>query len=187
MQSVPRYQPRLVSPTASLREQFLAAVAEFKVPFIDIQGAGGFRLPDPTVDFDAWLHGTLQLADRAEPAPDGLVKASAWWVVDDGPAPGTVLGFIQVRHTLSDFLLNVGGHVGYAVTPSARRQGIATFALGAIKPLAAELGIDSLLVTCDQTNEGSRRTIEKCGGVLEDLRQHEGVIKRRYWVPTSGA
>jgi predicted acetyltransferase len=47
-------------------------------------------------------------------------------------------------------------------------------------PLAAGLGIDPVLVTCDIDNEASRRTIEHNGGVYEDTR--EG--KLRFWVPS---
>ena len=47
-------------------------------------------------------------------------------------------------------------------------------------PVAAGHGIDPVLVTCDQDNIGSRRTIEANGGVLEDVRG----VKLRFWVPT---
>jgi predicted acetyltransferase len=46
--------------------------------------------------------------------------------------------------------------------------------------VAADRGIQRVLVTCDVDNEASRRTIERNGGVYEDTR--EG--KLRYWVPT---
>jgi predicted acetyltransferase len=64
--------------------------------------------------------------------------------------------------------------------PSARRRGHATAALAQSLRLAAGLGIDPALVTCDDTNVASRQVIEKNGGVLEDVREH----KMRFWVPT---
>jgi predicted acetyltransferase len=99
-------------------------------------------------------------------------------------ADGEVVGRISLRHVLTPWLLEVGGHVGYAVRPSARRRGHATRALALVLPLAAARGIDPVLVTCDADNVGSRRVIEANGGVLEDRRGE----KLRYWVPTtSGA
>ena len=65
--------------------------------------------------------------------------------------------------------------------PSARRRGVATAALAAALPVAAALGIDPALLTCDDDNVASGRVIETNGGVLEDVR--DGI--RRYWVPTS--
>jgi predicted acetyltransferase len=47
-------------------------------------------------------------------------------------------------------------------------------------PIAAGLGIDPALVTCDTDNDASRKVIEACGGELEDERNG----KLRYWIPT---
>ena len=111
------------------------------------------------------------------PRPTGHVPCTFFWVVDDAD-PGTYLGSLSIRHRLTPFLLEVGGHIGYSVRPSARRRGIATAALRAALPEAAALGIHEVLVTCDDDNIGSARVIEANGGVLEDVRGD----KRRYWV-----
>ena len=88
-----------------------------------------------------------------------------------------------MRHRLTPLLLEVGGHIGYDVRPSARRQGHATAMLRAALPVANGLGIDPALITCDATNTGSRLVIERNGGELED----ERFGKLRYWVATSPA
>jgi len=49
--------------------------------------------------------------------------------------------------------------------------------------ISAELGIDRVLVTCEQDNPASARTIERCGGVLEDERR----TLRRYWIELARA
>ena len=92
-----------------------------------------------------------------------------------------VVGRISLRHTLTPWLLEVGGHIGYAVRPTARRRGHATTALGLMLRVAAERGIDPVLVTCDDDNVGSRRVIEANGGVLEDVRNR----KMRFWLPSA--
>ena len=85
-----------------------------------------------------------------------------------------------MRHRVNESLLVVGGHIGYAVRPSARRRGVATAALRLALGMAARLGIDPALVTCEDDNVASARTIEANAGVLEDVRG----TSRRYWVPT---
>ena len=45
---------------------------------------------------------------------------------------------------------------------------------------AKELGLERVLLTCDEDNVGSRLTIENAGGVYEDSRKD----KRRYWIAT---
>ena len=64
----------------------------------------------------------------------------------------------------------VGGHIGYDMRPSARCRGHATAMLRAALPVAGALGIDQALITCDADNVGSRRVIERNGGILEDQR-----------------
>lgn len=97
-----------------------------------------------------------------------------------GGRAGVYFGRLDIRHRLTPALLVVGGHIGYAVRPSARRQGHATAMLRAALPVAHELGIVQALVTCDASNEGSRRAIERNGGVLEDQRG----AKLRFWIAT---
>ena len=99
-----------------------------------------------------------------------------WWV--DGDA---FLGRLSIRHRLTPLLLEVGGHIGYDVRPSARRLGHATAMLGAALPVASALAIDPALLTCDVTNVASRKVIERNGGRLED----ERAGKLRFWVPTA--
>jgi len=108
-----------------------------------------------------------------------LVPSTTYWWIE-----GTdYLGRISIRHRLTPRLLEIGGHIGYDVRPSARRRGHATAMLQAVLPHAHDLGIDPALLTCDTDNVASRKVIEASGGVFEDERSG----KLRFWVPTSGA
>ncbi|MBB5872802.1 putative acetyltransferase [Allocatelliglobosispora scoriae] len=176
----------LISPDPRCRESFLAAMAEFQA-----EGRGGSddrtMIGSELRDFaDTWHDPaafeifTRFLRDQAlesSPRPEHFVPSTTlWWVEGD-----EYLGRLAIRHRLSPFLLEVGGHIGYDVRPTARRRGHATAMLRAALPIALELGIDPALVTCDDTNIASRRVIEANGGVLEDQRGD----KLRFWVPCS--
>jgi predicted acetyltransferase len=100
-----------------------------------------------------------------------------------------IVGRASIRHRLSEHWGHVNGHIGYFVLPEFRRRGCATAILRLALRLAREkLGLPRVLVTCDQDNIGSIKTIEKCGGILEnvvtlpDLR----APKHRYWIDTEG-
>jgi predicted acetyltransferase len=99
---------------------------------------------------------------------------------------GNLIGRTSIRHELNDFLFNFGGHIGYGVRPSYRRQGFATEVLRQSLAYARELGITEVLVTCLDNNEGSKRVIESHGGLLENKVEFEGALLRRYWI-TSGS
>jgi predicted acetyltransferase len=134
------------------------------------------RLADPDV-FAEFCARTVALAQPATPRPAGWVTGTYLWVVDDDQ----VVGRISLRHALTPWLVEVGGHIGYAVRPTARRRGVATRALALMLPVAAARGLDQVLVTCDTTNTASRKVIEANGGVLEDERNG----KLRFWIPTA--
>jgi predicted acetyltransferase len=101
-----------------------------------------------------------------------------------------IVGRASIRHALNDFLERVGGHIGYAVVPEFRRRGHATEILRLSLALARDrLGIRRALVTCDDDNAGSIRTIEKNGGLLYDVVTGPdlGKPKRRYWIEVGNA
>jgi len=172
---------QLVLPTTRLHFSWLSARDEWgrgvHQPGAALWRADGCDL-DSEGGFTAWVTRLRRDADPSTPLPDALVHATTWWIVDDD----TFLGSIQLRHDLNEHLLASGGHIGYGIRPSARGRGHATWALGAVLDEARILGLPKVLLTCDEDNEPSQRTIERYGGVLEDIRDtHEGV-KRRYWI-----
>ena len=72
--------------------------------------------------------------------------------------------------------------IGYGIRPSARGRGVATWALRSVLPRASALGLEKVLVTCDDSNLASAQVIMKAGGVLEDVRPTELGLTRRYWI-----
>jgi predicted acetyltransferase len=115
-----------------------------------------------------------QIHPAAQPCPEQEHWAPRWIVED-----GRILGAFALRHYFDDLL----GWVGYGVRPSARRRGVATWALGTVLEEARDvLGLDRALMICAEDNIASARTIERCGGVLEGIRATELGPERRYWV-----
>lgn len=126
----------------------------------------------------AALVGVLRDAPVPEsPRPRGFVPWTELWMADGEE----YVGRITLRHQLTEALFTWGGHIGYAVRPSARRRGHASAALREMLDVSRRLGVDPVLVTCDVDNVASRRTIEGAGGEYDDTR--EG--KRRYWIHLS--
>ncbi|WP_430640987.1 GNAT family N-acetyltransferase [Couchioplanes caeruleus] len=176
----------LAAPDARHRVSFLAAMAEFAA-----EGRGSAA--DPTElgreirafgaswespeGFAAYVRWLRDQALEDAPRPEGYVPVTNLWMLDgDGYA-----GRLAIRHRLTGALRRAGGHISYDVRPSARRKGLATRMLAAALPVAHGLGIEVAVVTCDVGNVGSRKVIERNGGVLRD--ELDG--KLRFRVPTA--
>ena len=100
----------------------------------------------------------------------------------------SIVGRVSIRHSLNPDLERVGGHLGYVVVPEYRRQGYATEILRqSLKIARQKLGLKRVLVTCDDDNIGSIKTIEKNGGVLDSIvtGTDGDTPTRRYWIATA--
>lgn len=120
----------------------------------------------------------LDAERRGEHLLPGRVPQTTLWLELDGK----YLGRVAIRHMLNEHLLLVGGHIGYDIRPTERRAGYGTIALRLALPKALELGLERVLITCDEENVASRRNIERNGGVLENVVEHAGVRKLRFWL-----
>jgi predicted acetyltransferase len=168
---------QLVQPTVDVHASWLAGIAELQEEerSLDVHLE---ELADPDA-FADYCRKVRAMALPETPRLPGWVPSTTLWWVD--PETGAWHGWLDIRHDLTRELRDVGGHIGYVVRPSSRRQGHATRMLEASKSWAAGHGIDPALVTCDHANVASRKVIEAAGGIDAGHSQ----LKRRYWVPTS--
>lgn len=164
--------------TNSDRTALLEATAAWP-PSESTTFAPGF---DPTGSFEEYVT-LLEAQARGEKLPERWVPSVTLF----GFVGRAIVGRLQLRMHLNDFLLRVGGHIGYAVLPAVRRQGYAKAMLHQGLQLARRVGLRRVLVTCDEDNLASIRTIEGAGGIVADVVPvGDGMPnKRRYWIDLS--
>jgi predicted acetyltransferase len=175
----------LTLPDVRLAASWAEAMTEFGDE--QVHGSGNWHIPEgerrlfTEKSCALWVEELRRRGDvDVEPEP-GMVHSDYYWITDGDPE--TVVGFLALRHSLTEWLFEQGGHIGYSVRPSRRRQGHAGRALLLALDRARELGLDRVLLTCDEDNVASRRTIEAGGGVHEDTRGG----RHRLWIDLTRA
>lgn len=126
-------------------------------------------------DFDFYLN-NLEIINPH----DGFVPDSVFFCLDE--ERNRVVGAVNIRHYLNDYLLNYGGHIGDGIRPSERRKGYATKMIGLALDECKKLGIERVLLVCDKNNIGSAKSIINNGGVLENEVYEDGDLLQRYWI-----
>lgn len=155
-------------------------VLEFKEKIIEAGerfcGVSGLE----KLDFDEWLERN-ELIENKLTCPNGIVPAMQYIYIDDDESK--VIGMINLRLELNDFLMKFGGHIGYSIVPDERRKGFAKAMLKEGLKFYKNHGYEKVLITCDSNNIASARTIEACGGILENiLKENEFHSTKRYWI-----
>lgn len=158
---------KLVRPSAVHKEQALA----FRQEFFDHQEQiiNGSELLDQTADYDDWLKAVRANMNAETVNPDWVVT-DTFFAVDDAER---IVGIIDLRHTLNDFLRDFG-NCGYSVRPAERRKGYATEMLRQLLSIAANAGLTELHLSVERSNIPSVKTILRNGGVLERSFVFEG-------------
>ena len=154
---------KLIEPTA----EYCPQIQAYRQAFLDcgdsMDGTSHLRRMD---DPRKWVDYCRSLKDP-DHVPAGSVPATQYIFVRE--EDNKIVGMLQIRHYLDDYCEKFGGHIGYSVIPSERRKGYATLMLKSALPACKKLGIDKVLITCIDSNVGSRKTILANGGIFDSV------------------
>ena len=122
----------------------------------------------------------LENLEHKEPK-EGKVPDSVFFLLDE--ERNILLGAVNIRHYLNDYLLKYAGHIGDGIRPSERRKGYATEMIRLALLACQKMGIDKVLMVCDKSNTASAKSIINNGGVLEnEFEDEKNNIQQRYWI-----
>ena len=111
----------LARPALRFHASWAAAVREFGADGSACTAAGLFDFDTRDLGPDALAREVARLLAEGDPATvlrTDRVHCSYFWIVEGAD----FLGYLALRHSLNDFLLDQGGHIGYSVRPSRRRR-----------------------------------------------------------------
>jgi predicted acetyltransferase len=159
---------KFIEPCLEYKKSYLEALKEQ-----NIKDKDNIDIEKIDKDFDSFL-------DKTQKIKKGLIKdylpGTKYWCIKGDK----YIGNINYRPKLNDQFEFRGGNIGYLVRPSERRKGYASVMLEYVLNIAKRDGLPLLLITCDDDNIGSKKVIEKAGGVYKNSDVYEGVKFNRY-------
>ncbi|MBL0846826.1 MULTISPECIES: GNAT family N-acetyltransferase [Mammaliicoccus] len=117
--------------------------------------------------------------EAINPINKDFVKAKTFVLIDNQH----IVGAVNIRYALNEFLENKGGHVGYGVRKSERGKGYATKLLEYALIELREESVEKALITCDENNLASQKVIIHNNGVeAEPFISDDNEITKRFWI-----
>jgi predicted acetyltransferase len=164
---------KLVKPTKRYSRSWKNALKEFEKE----KRSGFWNVPEKPNAIDEYIKRTSDHS-KGRNIPSNWMPATTYWLIDND----AFVGHVNIRHKLVDWSKKIGGHIGFAIRPTKQRQGYGSNILRLALKKAKILGLKKVLVTCDNDNIGSRKIIERNGGVLKKKITLKGKRVRHYWI-----
>lgn len=169
---------KLISPTFKYKN----ALKKLKQEFFDnneevINGSSLFD----QMNFNNWLE-HVENSSHISTIKENWVVSSSFVAIREND--NKIIGMIDIRHNINnDFLSKYGGHIGYSVRPSERKKGYATNMLKLALDHSKTIGLSKVMLGCFSDNIPSKKTIEKCGGILTETKPYiDGNLMDVYWI-----
>ena len=166
----------LVKPNLSYSDEIIKYKEESLKENPLINGSAGLNRFSSIED---WLE-ELKKRSSEDTVPEGLVPSSTYLGVRE--KDNYIVGMIDIRHYLNDFLKQFGGNIGYSVRKSERNKGYAKQMLKLALEKCKDLKMKKVLITCDKDNIASEKVILSAGAKFEDIRSADGENKKRFWI-----
>ena len=166
----------LVKPDLSYADEIIKYKKESLAESPIINGSAGL---DRLSSIEIWFE-ELKKRSCEDTVPKGLVPSSTYLGVRE--KDNYIVGMIDIRHYLNEYLTQAGGHIGYGVRKTERNKGYAKQMLKLALEKCKELKIKKVLITCDEDNIASEKVILSANAKLEDIRNVDGENKKRFWI-----
>ena len=166
----------LVKPNLSYADEIIKYKEESLKENPLINGSAGLNRFSSIED---WLEELKKRSSEAT-VPEGLVPSSTYLGVRE--KDNYIVGMIDIRHYLNEYLTQVGGNIGYSVRKTERNKGYAKQMLKLALEKCRDLKMKKVLITCDEDNIASEKVILSANAKFEDIRCIDGENKKRFWI-----
>ena len=166
----------LVKPDLSYADEIIKYKEESLAESPIINGSAGL---DRFSSIEIWFE-ELKKRSCEDTVPKGLVPSLTYLGVRE--KDNYIVGTIDIRHYLNEYLTQAGGHIGYGVRKTERNKGYAKQMLKLALEKCKELKIKKVLITCNEDNIASEKVILSANAKFEDIRNVDDENKKRFWI-----
>ncbi|MBR3841381.1 MAG: GNAT family N-acetyltransferase [Erysipelotrichales bacterium] len=172
----------LEEPSASRKYDALEYINEHKLYNAKINGTGGLNRCLKGMSYETWLDDVLNMRDSKYATSLGFVPGYTYFCIRE--EDNKIVGMVNIRYDLTEEMLKFVGHIGYGVRPSERQKGYAKIQLYLALQKAYELNLLDVMISCEESNIASDKTIKALGGVFERNEIKDDKILNIYWINT---
>lgn len=141
--------------------------------------AGSSFLDEKVDNYEDWLEFLSRIKNGSN--EEKLCPNRQYFLIREND--NKIIGLINIRYDLNEWMLKYGGNIGYSIRPTERRKGYNKINLFLAIEKCQEMGLKKVLLITDNDNVASIKTIESLGGVLNNKIKNEegsGLISRYY-------
>ena len=172
----------LERPSLERKQEALEYLQEHAYNGSDLNGTGGLKDCLKGITYEEWLDDVIKCQEKEYAESKNLVPGTTYFTIRK--SDNKIVGMVNLRHYLNDYLKKYGGHIGYGIRPTERRKGYAKIQLYLTLIEVQKLGIEKVMIDCSVTNLGSDKTIKALGGILErcEIDPSDGELTNVYWI-----
>lgn len=171
----------LEKPSLERKDEIINFINEFAFYNSDINGSGFLDKILEGYTFEQALEICLNMENEEYAKKFGRCQSKTFLLIREND--NKIVGTINVRWNLTEEMKQFGGNIGYGIRPTERRKGYnkINLYLGLLE--AQKLGLDKVMLDCDDNNLGSKKTMQALGGVLErtEIDPYDGILTSVYW------
>lgn len=170
-------------PSLERKDDAIEYINEFYKYNSQIHGTGSLdRRLKKGISYEEWMNDSLMMADKDYAYSKGLVPSTTFYLIREND--NKIVGMIDLRYELNDYLRNFGGNIGYSIRPTERKKGYNKINLFLCLLKAQEYGLENVLITCADYNQGSKNTIKSFGGLFEknNFDESDNETMELYWI-----
>ena len=155
---------KCIFPNEDYKDKAIEFINEFYTYNSNINGSGALDRYLNESSYEKWIEKVISDIDIAN-IEGGRVPAFSYFYIRE--TDNKIIGMINIRLALNDFLRNEGGHIGYCIRPTERKQHYATNMLNEALAYCKIIGLNNIIVSCDKSNIASANVIKNCCGILD--------------------